>query len=349
MSDKGTYIDYEGTTIKSTNGDVTLVTGFDYEPDDCKQRNLLGDNIILSSLNDGDCGGLLSNVEKGIDIMTLDQVQSLITEFADKHLPSLYYQRIRGSILCKVSFEKKNAYRRLPFYNVTTKKGIIEGVATKIYNQVKPVANVINLATIPVKWKELRVHQKNRQDTIREYIDLSIAILEGFVFVLEGVINGAQWLINSNSVLLKNCSLVVKKCIAEKGLLCMTSKVLGRFLGAVGMGLLSYDVGSWIGKLIRIIPIADHNIGYFIDNEIDELFNHPYQWASKSGFLGGTIVVALLVDAYKRGIDITTTLRFEMNKKPLTSHERYKLEAYNLRNKEMYIQAAPPKYIIKSR
>lgn len=346
MRNSGTYIDYEGATVISNNGSVMLMTGFDYEPDDYQNPALLGDNIVLSSLEEGGSGDLLSNIN---DIISSKELQPLITEFIDKHLPSLYYQRIKGSIFCKVSFTKQHAYKKLPFYDVSTKNGHIEGVATKISNYVEPVTNVINLATLPVKFKELREHQKNGKDTIREYIDLSIGILEGFVFVLEGVINGSKKVLNSNSALIKNCSQALKSCITEKGLLCTTSKALSRFLGVVGLGFLAFDTGACIGNLLRKIPIAEHNLGYFIDNEIDELFNHPYKWASKSGFLGGTIVIALLMDAYKHGIDICTTLRFEMNKKPLTSHEKYKLEAYKLRNKEMYIQAPSPKYIIKSR
>lgn len=346
MRNSGTYIDYEGASVISNNGSVMLMTGFDYEPDDYQNPALLGDNIVLSSLEEGGSGNLLSHIK---NITSDTELQPLITEFIDKHLPSLYYQRIKGSIFCKVSFTKQHAYKKLPFYNVSTKNGHIEGVATKIRNYVGPVADVINLATLPVKFKELREHQKNGKDTIREYIDLSIGILEGFVFVLEGVINGSKKVLNSNSALLKNCSQALKSCITEKGLLCTTSKALSRFLGVVGLGFLAFDIGAFMGNLLMKIPIAEHNLGYFIDNEIDELFNHPYKWASKSGFLGGTIVIALLMDAYKHGIDICTTLRFEMNKKPLTSHEKYKLEAYKLRNKEMYIQAPSPKYIIKSR
>lgn len=349
MKNSGTYIDYEGATVISANGNVLLITGLDYEPDDYQDRALLGDNIILSSLHEGGSGNLLSNISTSTNIISVEEFQNLISEFADKHLPSLYYQRIKGSILCKVSVTKRHSYKKIPFYDVMTKNGKIEGVSTKISNYTGSAANIINLVTLPVKLKELKEHQKKGEDTIREYIDLSIGILEGFVFVLEGVINGSKAILNSNSVLVKNCSQTLKSCITEKGLLCTKTKALSRFLGGIGMGFLALDTGVFIGNLLRKIPIADQNLGYFIDNEIDELFNHPYKWASKSGFLGGAIVIALLMDAYKHSIDIVTTLRIEMNKKPLTPHEKYKLEVYKLRNKEMYIQATPPKSIIKAR
>lgn len=92
-----------------------------------------------------------------------------------------------------------------------------------------------------------------------------------------------------------------------------TTRALSRFLGIIGMGALALEIGCATGNFIRTIPIADHNIGYFIDVEIDEMFHHPYKWASKFGFLGGTIVIALLIDAYKKGVDIFTLLTYEMN------------------------------------
>lgn len=56
--------------------------------------------------------------------------------------------------------------------------------------------------------------------------------------------------------------------------------------------------------------------------------------------------LALLIDAWKKGIE--WNVNRVSNLKPMTSYEKRLLEQAKLRNREMYIQAAPPKLVIRA-
>ena len=239
-------------------------------------------------------------------------LKDAIVKFSEKTLPPLYYRRMRNSILSKISFTKMNGWKRLPFFDVKTKRGTIEGVSTKIGNYIGGFTDIVNLVTLKYQWDEFQKKQKNGKASIQDYIDISLNVIGAFISILEGVIIGGKHL-DKRGLLEKQCIQSLKGLIAEKGMFVTTTRALSRFLGIIGMGALALEIGCATGNFIRTIPIADHNIGYFIDVEIDEMFHHPYKWASKFGFLGGTIVIALLIDAYKKGVDIFTLLTYEMN------------------------------------
>ena len=118
-------------------------------------------------------------------------------------------------------------------------------------------------------------------------------------------------------------------------------------LSTAGQCIGAFLLGWEIGKFIREIPCGrGETVGDCIDTYIQEIWEHPYQMLWSSGAAGMSI--ALLLDAWKKAIEWNVNRM--SNLKPLTAHEKWLLEQVRMRNREMYIQAAPPKcYIYASR
>ena len=116
-------------------------------------------------------------------------------------------------------------------------------------------------------------------------------------------------------------------------------------LSTIGQAIGAFLLGYEIGNFIREIPSGNgETVGDYIDSYIQEIWDHPYKTLGKMG--PSAAPLALLIDAWKKGIE--WNVNRVSNLKPMTSYEKRLLEQAKLRNREMYIQAAPPKLVIRA-
>ena len=116
-------------------------------------------------------------------------------------------------------------------------------------------------------------------------------------------------------------------------------------LSTIGQAIGAFLLGYEIGNFIREIPGGNgETVGDYIDSYIQEIWDHPYKTLGKMG--PSAAPLALLIDAWKKGIE--WNVNRVSNLKPMTSYEKRLLEQAKLRNREMYIQAAPPKLVIRA-
>lgn len=95
---------------------------------------------------------------------------------------------------------------------------------------------------------------------------------------------------------------------------------LSRINAYIGAFLIGWTIGELIGK----IPCGNgHNIQFYIDQRIDEIWEHPYKTI---GLMPGGLAIATLIAGWKECIDLWVN-RID-NLKPLTEEEKKKLELY---------------------
>lgn len=131
--------------------------------------------------------------------------------------------------------------------------------------------------------------------------------------------------------------------VADSGAVASTATLTT--LSVIGQGIGAFLLGWELGKLIGKIPCGNgHNVQYYIDARIDEIWEHPYQTL---GIIPSGLCIATLIAAWKGYID--WNVNRVSNLPPITPQQQREIEKYKMQHKELYIQSTPPRLYMTAR
>lgn len=132
--------------------------------------------------------------------------------------------------------------------------------------------------------------------------------------VLSLILGTPDALIKLKPMMRNNRFLLTGATTVSKGF----TATLSRINAYIGAFLLGWTIGELIGK----IPCGDgHNVQYYIDLYIDEVWEHPYKTI---GLCPGGMGIATLIVLWKKSIDLWVNR--VSNLKPLTPEEKKRFE-----------------------
>ena len=327
--------------------------------DKSSDEPMLGKGISLKEIDirktTGNVSLLVGVPHVAIDITNNDDmVRMSLIDFCEKHLPKVYYRRMVKSRRYEIMFRRKPNYHQFTFFDIysdaSKKKLLKEGYLSNVQKKVDFIAKLNTFVQLPFQFADVVRHIRNNKVTIREIVDVAISLMDCFCTVVLAALEGGKAILKSNCKWLKQAVKSVTAYLAKKGIVACSARLLGclcSFLNVIGDCILVWDLSVKFGNFLRGIKIKSKTVGEFIDEEIDEFYNRPFEWAKNQYGLAWPFVMAILMAAYKGVIDLSVQARGSAIVKLSPRDERIMFE-WRLRHRKMYMTAAPPKYEIWS-